>query len=146
MRGVCEHVLARHDELGARRHGVDLRAAGQFELIHGVERLLDGRPAGQQAVVAHDHGVVRPQIRDQPRALVEIDLVALLLDERVIRASLSHAMNDYIPAIELLRRGKVDFESLITDRVPLQGAVDRGFEPLAADPESHLKVLIDCRQ
>jgi len=82
-------------------------------------------------------------VHDRPR---EIDLVALLLDERVIRASLSHAMNDYIPAIELLRRGKVDFESLITDRVPLQGAVDRGFESLAADPESHLKVLIDCRQ
>jgi len=77
----------------------------------------------------------------------EIDLVALLLDERVILASLSHAMNDdYIPAIELLRQGKVDFESLITDRVPLQGAVDRGFQPLVADPESHLKVLIDCRQ
>src|SRR6202163_4425378 len=83
-------------------------------------------------------------VHDRPR---EIDLVALLLDERVVLASLSHAMNDdYIPAIELLRSGKVDFESLITDRVPLQGAVDRGFEPLVADPESHLKVLIDCRQ
>jgi len=83
-------------------------------------------------------------VHDRPR---EIDLVALLLDERVVLASLSHAMNDdYIPAIELLRSGKVDFESLITDRVPLPGAVDRGFEPLVADPESHLKVLIDCRQ
>jgi (R,R)-butanediol dehydrogenase/meso-butanediol dehydrogenase/diacetyl reductase len=83
-------------------------------------------------------------VHDRPR---EIDLVALLLDERVILASLAHSMNDdYVPAIELLHQGKVDFESLITDRVPLQGAVDRGFEPLVADPESHLKVLIDCRQ
>jgi (R,R)-butanediol dehydrogenase / meso-butanediol dehydrogenase / diacetyl reductase len=83
-------------------------------------------------------------VHDRPR---EIDLVALLLDERVILASLSHAMNDdYVPAIELLQQAKVDFESLITDRIPLQGAVDRGFEPLVADPESHLKVLIDCRQ
>ena len=54
--------------------------------------------------------------------------------------------DDYIPAIQLLRRGKVDFESLITDRVPLQGAVDRGFERMVADPERHLKVLIGCRQ
>jgi hypothetical protein len=30
--------------------------------------------------------------------------------------------DDYIPAIQLLRRGKVDFESLIADRVPLQRA------------------------
>ena len=83
-------------------------------------------------------------VHDRPR---EIDLVTLLLDERVVLASLSHSMNDdYIPAIELLHRGKVDFESLITDRVPLQRAVDRGFEPLVANPESHLKVLIDCRQ
>jgi (R,R)-butanediol dehydrogenase/meso-butanediol dehydrogenase/diacetyl reductase len=82
-------------------------------------------------------------VHDRPR---EIDLVALLLDERVILASLSHAMyDDYIPAIELLREGKVDFESLITDRIPLQGAVDLGFEALVAAPESHLKVLIDCR-
>jgi len=71
----------------------------------------------------------------------------LLMDERVILASLSHSMNgDYIPAIELLSQRKVDFEPLITDRVPLQNTVDRGFEPLVNDPESHLKVLIDCRQ
>ena len=82
-------------------------------------------------------------IHDRPR---EIDLLAQLMNERVILASLSHAMNDdYIPAIELLREGRVDFEALITDRVPLQNAVDRGFEALVADPESHLKVLVDCR-
>jgi (R,R)-butanediol dehydrogenase/meso-butanediol dehydrogenase/diacetyl reductase len=83
-------------------------------------------------------------VHDQPR---EIDLLAQLMDERVILASLSHAMNDdYVPAIALLHERRVDFEPLITDRVPLEGAVERGFEPLVADPESHLKVLIDCRR
>jgi (R,R)-butanediol dehydrogenase/meso-butanediol dehydrogenase/diacetyl reductase len=82
-------------------------------------------------------------VHDRPR---EVDLLKLLMDERVILASLSHSMNgDYIPAIELLSKGKIDFEPLITDRVPLQNTVDRGFEPLVNDPESHLKVLIDCR-
>jgi (R,R)-butanediol dehydrogenase/meso-butanediol dehydrogenase/diacetyl reductase len=82
-------------------------------------------------------------VHDRPR---EVDLLKLLMDERVILASLSHSMNrDYIPAIELLSEGKIDFEPLITDRVPLQNTVDRGFEPLVNDPESHLKVLIDCR-
>jgi len=81
-------------------------------------------------------------VHDRPR---EIDLLAQLMNERVILASLSHAMtDDYIPAIELLREGKVDYEALITDRVPLQDAVTRGLDPLVADPESHLKVLIDC--
>jgi (R,R)-butanediol dehydrogenase / meso-butanediol dehydrogenase / diacetyl reductase len=82
-------------------------------------------------------------VHDRPR---EVDLLKLLMDERVILASLSHSMGgDYIPAIELLRENKIDFEQLITDRVPLQDTVDRGFEPLVNDPESHLKVLIDCR-
>ncbi len=83
-------------------------------------------------------------VHDRPR---EVDLLKLLMDERVILASLSHSMNgDYIPAIELLRQGKVDFEPLITDRVPLRNTVDRGFDALVASPESHLKVLIDCRR
>ncbi|MDQ6720661.1 MAG: alcohol dehydrogenase catalytic domain-containing protein [Candidatus Dormibacteraeota bacterium] len=82
-------------------------------------------------------------VHDRPR---EIDLVAMLLDERVLLASLSHAMNDdYIPAIELLNARKVDFEPLITDRIPLRSAVDRGFKALVEDPEDHLKILIDCR-
>jgi len=82
-------------------------------------------------------------VHDRPR---EVDLLALLMDERVVLASLSHAMNeDYLPAIELLHERKVDFEPLITDRVPLRDAVDHGFKPLVDDPESHLKILIDCR-
>jgi (R,R)-butanediol dehydrogenase/meso-butanediol dehydrogenase/diacetyl reductase len=82
-------------------------------------------------------------VHEQPR---EVDLLKLLMDERLILASMSHSMNgDYIPAIELLNEGKVDFEPLITDRVPLANTVDRGFDALVASPESHLKVLIDCR-
>src|SRR5262249_34165065 len=71
--GVGEHVLARHGELGPRRHRIDLRAAGHFELIHRVERLLDGRTAGEEPVVAHDQRVVRAEVVDDPLALVEID-------------------------------------------------------------------------
>jgi (R,R)-butanediol dehydrogenase/meso-butanediol dehydrogenase/diacetyl reductase len=95
------------------------------------------------AATAKSGATVVVGVHDQPR---EVDLLKLLMDERVILASLSHSMHgDYIPAIELLREGKVDFEPLITDRVPLQNTVDRGFEPLVNDPQSHLKVLIDCR-
>jgi (R,R)-butanediol dehydrogenase/meso-butanediol dehydrogenase/diacetyl reductase len=82
-------------------------------------------------------------VHDRPR---EIDLLAMLMDERVVVASLSHGMNeDYLPAIELLHERKVDIEPLITDRIPLKEAVERGFKPLVEDPEAHLKVLIDCR-
>src|SRR6202521_2251932 len=83
-------------------------------------------------------------VHDRPR---EVDLLAMLMDERVVLASLSHSMNeDYLPAIELLHARKVDIEPLITDRVPLIDAVERGFKALVEDPEAHLKVLIDCRK
>ncbi len=83
-------------------------------------------------------------VHDRPR---EIDLLAMLMDERVIRASLSHAMqDDYVPAIQLLHEGKVEIEPLITDRVPLDRTVDQGFKPLVENPDRHLKVLINCRR
>jgi (R,R)-butanediol dehydrogenase/meso-butanediol dehydrogenase/diacetyl reductase len=115
------------------------RAPVVFECTGSAAGLKDSL-----AATAKSGTTVIVGVHDQPR---EIDFVAMLMDERVILASLSHAMNeDYIPAIELLHQGQVDFEPLITDRIPLEGAVDRGFERLVADPESHLKVLIDCRR
>src|SRR5262249_38759066 len=62
MRGMRQHVLARHGELGARRHGVDLRATRQLELIHGVERLRDGGAAAEQPMVAHDQRIMRTEV------------------------------------------------------------------------------------
>jgi (R,R)-butanediol dehydrogenase/meso-butanediol dehydrogenase/diacetyl reductase len=83
-------------------------------------------------------------VHNRPR---EIDLLAMLMDERVIRASLSHSMHDdYEPAIELIAERKVDIEPLISDRIPLDRAVDHGFKPLVENPDQHLKVLIDCRR
>ncbi len=79
MRGMREHVLAGHGQFGARRHGVDLRAARHFELIHRVERLLDGRAAGQKPVVAHHQRVVRPEIGHDPLALVGVDRRAFIV-------------------------------------------------------------------
>src|SRR5882724_6647477 len=79
MRSMRQHVLARHGELGARRHGVDLRAAGELELVHGVEGLLDGGAAGEEPVVAHDQRIMRPEILHDALALVEIDRRAFVV-------------------------------------------------------------------
>src|SRR4029078_3200267 len=73
VRRVRQDVLSGHCELGACGHRVDLRAARQFELIHGVESLLNGGNAGQQAVIAHDQGLVRPEVANQALTLVELD-------------------------------------------------------------------------
>ena len=91
------------------------------------------------AATAKSGTTVMIGVHDHPR---EMDLVAMLMDERVMLASLSHSMDDYVRAIELLNERSIEIEPLITDRVPLEDAVERGFDALVADPEDHLKVLI----
>ncbi len=115
--------------------GIDAgRAAVVFE--------CSGTAAGLRealAATAKRGTTVMLGLHDRPR---EIDLVAMLMDERVMLASLSHSMDDYVRAIELLNERRIEFEPLITDRVLLEDAVVRGFDALVADPEDHLKVLI----
>ena len=50
MRGFLQHLLRRNDKFGARGHCIDLRAAGELQLVHGVECLLNGGAAGQKTV------------------------------------------------------------------------------------------------
>src|SRR5258706_2349912 len=115
--------------------GIDAgRAAGVFECSGTAAGLREALAAAAQRGTT-----VMLGLHDRPR---EIDLVAMLMDERVMLASLSHSMDDYVRAIELLNERRIEFEPLITDRVLLEDAVVRGFDALVADPEDHLKVLI----
>jgi (R,R)-butanediol dehydrogenase/meso-butanediol dehydrogenase/diacetyl reductase len=115
------------------------RAALVFECTGSSRGLSDAL-----AATAKSGTTVVLGVHDRPR---EIDILAMLIDERVIRASLSHAMHDdYVPALQLLHERKVDIEPLITDRIPLERTVDQGFKPLVDHPDQHLKVLIDCRR
>jgi (R,R)-butanediol dehydrogenase/meso-butanediol dehydrogenase/diacetyl reductase len=115
------------------------RAALVFECTGSSPGLSDALTA-----TAKSGTTVVLGVHNRPR---EIDLLAMLLDERVIRASLSHSMHDdYVPALEFLHEGKVEIEPLITDRIPLEQTVDQGFKPLVQNPDQHLKVLIDCRR
>jgi (R,R)-butanediol dehydrogenase/meso-butanediol dehydrogenase/diacetyl reductase len=106
-----------------------------------------GSPQGMTdalAATAKSGTTIVMGVHNRPR---EIDLLAMLMDERVIRASLSHSMHDdYEPALQLLAEGKVEIEPLITDRIPLERTVDQGFKALVENPDQHLKVLIDCRR
>ena len=63
----------RHCQFRSRCHRIDLRTARQFELVHRVERLLYGRAAGQQAMVAHDQRFVRAKIAYKSLALIKFD-------------------------------------------------------------------------
>lgn len=74
---------------------------------------------------------------------VPVDMMNVLMGEKEIIASLSHSYKDDFPtAVRLLESGAVQVKPLITDRIPLADVVASGFEALANDPSSHLKVLV----
>ncbi len=74
---------------------------------------------------------------------VPIDMMDFLLGEKSVIASLSHVYDvDFTTAVNLIDRGVVDMEPLITDRIGLSEVVTGGFEELIADPAGHLKIMV----
>jgi (R,R)-butanediol dehydrogenase/meso-butanediol dehydrogenase/diacetyl reductase len=73
---------------------------------------------------------------------LRIPLFELLMDEREIATSLSHAYDtDFAAAVDLLVRGEVDVGPIVTDRVGLDAAPE-AFRMLLEEPDEHLRVLV----
>ena len=63
--------------------------------------------------------------------------------EKELIGSLSHVYDeDFAAAVDLLGRGAVRAEPLVSDRIPLRRALDDGLLALMREPEVHLKILI----
>ena len=72
------------------------------------------------------------------------DFMDVVGSEREVIGSLSHVYDeDFAAAVNLLGRGAVRAEPLISDRVPLRWALDNGLLALMREPEAHLKVVIE---
>ncbi|MCY1420335.1 hypothetical protein D9M71_359510 [compost metagenome] len=70
---LLEGFSAGHNQL-VRGHGVDLDPAGGFKPVDIEKGFGNGAAADQQTMVSQDHGVVRPEVRDQAVLLSHIDL------------------------------------------------------------------------
>ena len=49
---------------------------------------------------------------------------------------------DTATVIKLLASGAIDPSGLITTRIPLEDAVEKGFKELVNNPDKHLKILL----
>lgn len=73
-----------------------------------------------------------------------IDMMDLLLGEKRVLASLSHVYDtDFAEAVSLIERCAVRTAPLVTDRIALDKVVEEGFKALVADPDAHLKVVVE---
>jgi (R,R)-butanediol dehydrogenase/meso-butanediol dehydrogenase/diacetyl reductase len=75
--------------------------------------------------------------------VVPIDMIDFLFGEKEIIASLSHVYDvDFVEAVKLIDSGRIDVAPLISDRISLPDVVTAGFEPLVANSDRHLKVMV----
>ena len=73
----------------------------------------------------------------------EIDFLQVVAAEKEIIGSLSHVYDeDFDASLALLGRGAVRAEPLVSDRIPLDRALDDGILALMREPQEHLKILI----
>ncbi|KEQ16387.1 zinc-binding dehydrogenase [Endozoicomonas numazuensis] len=99
-------------------------------------------PVFQQAVNLSKRGgrLVVVGVHKQP---VQLDLVNVLIRELTITASMAYP-TEFPKVIEMLESGQVDTRSMISQRYSLQD-----FEEAlntAKNPESAIKVLVNCQQ
>lgn len=76
-------------------------------------------------------------------APVPVDMMDLLMGEKEIMASLSHVYDtDFATAVSLIERGQIRTAPLVSDRIPLEDVVEKGFKALVTEPDEHLKVIV----
>jgi (R,R)-butanediol dehydrogenase/meso-butanediol dehydrogenase/diacetyl reductase len=72
-----------------------------------------------------------------------IQPLAVVVGERELLGSLAHVYDeDFRQALDLMATGAIKAEPLISDRLPLERAVEAGLEALVAEPRRHLKILV----
>ena len=103
-----------------------------------------GRPEGPAvaATVVRQGG--RAVVVALPTGRTTLDALRLVLSEVELIGSLSHVYDeDFRAAVALIADGRIDVRSLITDRIPLSAAVDRGLHRLLSPERGDvLKILV----
>ncbi|MGN8552144.1 UNVERIFIED_CONTAM: alcohol dehydrogenase catalytic domain-containing protein [Microbacterium sp. SLM126] len=74
---------------------------------------------------------------------IDIPPMAIVGGEREIIGTLSHLRDtDFTDAIDLIVSGAVRIDSIVSSRIALSEALERGLLALIAHPDEHLKILV----
>ena len=77
---------------------------------------------------------------------VGVNLFPVVCREITIKGSFSHIYDvDFAEAVALLGAGKIIADPLITARIGIDDAIEKGFETLLQNKGEHLKILISPR-
>ena len=74
---------------------------------------------------------------------IPMNLFPVVCGEIVIKGSFSHVYNeDFADAVDLLGKGKVEVESLISARISIDDIVEKGMKELLENKSKYLKILV----
>ena len=123
------------DEVYAPEEGLEIGADVVVECsgnAWAVETAVGAARKGGRVVLVGIYGHAAP-----------FNFLDLVGTEKEVIGSLSHVYDeDFAAAVDLLGRGAVRAEPLVSDRIPLRRALDDGLLALMREPEAHLKILI----
>ena len=129
----------------AARLGADV-VAGAADLTGRYDLVLDctGSPAAAASGLLALRQGGRLVAVGIPLGTAELDLRRIVLDELTVLGSIGHVYDeDFAAAVRLICEERVDAGALISHRLPLEDAVNRGFALLAErGDEPVVKVLV----
>ncbi len=111
----------------------NMRADRAFDCV-GIQASFDTavKCTGRRAVICVAGMALKP---------VEVRFLSLWGHEKEITFSTGYE-DEFPAALALLADGRVDVESLISDRIKLDDLLSAGYEPLMNQPDQHLKILV----
>src|SRR5471032_607151 len=93
-RGELANMLWWYPQLHASGQRLDLRLASTLEKVDLVKRVRSGRAAGEQAVVAQDHRLVRTEIGNQAFTLAQVKRNAFIVVVTQLAVELQRMLTD----------------------------------------------------
>jgi (R,R)-butanediol dehydrogenase/meso-butanediol dehydrogenase/diacetyl reductase len=122
--GLMDKILGLHDNVGADEV---FECAGVPEAFNlAIEVAKSG---GQVMLVS---------VSEQPTTIVPLFVAVREIE---IRGILAYALDDFLYSIEVLSKGLIDDDAMISDIIPLDDILEKGFNRLVSSPKE-VKILV----
>jgi (R,R)-butanediol dehydrogenase/meso-butanediol dehydrogenase/diacetyl reductase len=140
----------------ARRLGAEVLDPAEVDVVEEVKKRTGGdgvdvaiETAGQPGTVAMAIKATRKQGRIVEVGIFEkpvsLELNDLVFNERELIGIMNNG-GEFPQAIQMLADGRVDPTPMISNRIPLEEVVEKGFEECINNKSSNIKVIVNCNK
>jgi (R,R)-butanediol dehydrogenase/meso-butanediol dehydrogenase/diacetyl reductase len=137
----ANHVLNSKEE-GWRDEFMDLTKGLGSEVVIDTGGNLAAMRLAVDLTMRRGRCVVNSVIADD----VNLSAWDLVIDEKEVIGTVAHSFDKEFPwAVQFLLDGRVNFEPIITDRIYIEDAVEKGFDRLLKD-RNQIKILVTPRK